>query len=67
MADLDCSGSFLMDAAPYTINFYSANDFIVRFGSDGMIEFGEKYKNSPGEAAKAFIECVLRHWPALKQ
>lgn len=56
-----------MDTAPLTFNFYTDNELIVCFGPGGMIEFGEKYKDSPDEAAKAFIECVLKHWPELSR
>lgn len=60
---------FTVNSAEFVHNlqFYAGTgDPIVTFKPDGVIEFGERYRDNPDAAARAFIECALKHWPELR-
>lgn len=58
--------SFTGDLQPNTIRFNSSyNEMIVEFRPDGVVEFGEAYRNNPDAAAQEFMRVAQDCWPEI--
>lgn len=55
-----------IEAIVSTLDFVAiSGETLMRLKPNGVIEFGEKYRNNPDAAAREFIRLVAKLWPEL--